>query len=52
VVHFFGMAAIAGFLVVHIALTILVPKTLLAIIFGQAAGPSHHARSRAQEARR
>jgi thiosulfate reductase cytochrome b subunit len=34
VVHFFGMAAIVGFLVVHLALTLLVPKTLVAMIFG------------------
>ncbi len=36
VVHFFGMAAIVVFLVVHIALTILVPKTLVAMIVGRA----------------
>jgi thiosulfate reductase cytochrome b subunit len=35
-VHFFGMAAIVGFLVVHIALTILVPKTLVAMVLGRA----------------
>jgi thiosulfate reductase cytochrome b subunit len=38
VVHFFGMAAIVGFLVVHVALTILVPKTLLAMVFGRVPG--------------
>jgi thiosulfate reductase cytochrome b subunit len=36
VVHFFGMAAIVAFLVVHVALTILVPKTLIAMVFGRA----------------
>ncbi|HXQ51501.1 MAG TPA: cytochrome b/b6 domain-containing protein [Stellaceae bacterium] len=36
VVHFFGMAAIVAFLIVHIALTILVPKTLVAMIVGRA----------------
>lgn len=34
VVHFCGMAAIVGFLVVHLALTLLVPKTLVAMVFG------------------
>lgn len=41
VVHFLGMAAIVSFLVVHIALTILVPKTLVAIILGRASSPAH-----------
>ena len=41
VVHFFGMAAIVGFLVVHLALTLLVPKTLLAMIFGRASTAPH-----------
>ncbi len=36
VVHFLAMAAIAGFIVVHITLTILVPKTLVAMITGRA----------------
>jgi thiosulfate reductase cytochrome b subunit len=43
VVHFLGMAAIVGFLVVHIALTILVPKTLVAMITGEASEPHHEA---------
>jgi thiosulfate reductase cytochrome b subunit len=34
-VHFFAMAAIVAFLVVHIALAILVPKSLRAMIKGQ-----------------
>jgi thiosulfate reductase cytochrome b subunit len=36
VVHFFGMASIVAFLVVHIALTLLVPKTLVAMVLGRA----------------
>lgn len=32
--HFLGMAAIVGFLVVHVALALLVPKTLVAMITG------------------
>jgi thiosulfate reductase cytochrome b subunit len=36
VVHFLGMAAIVTFLVVHIALVIIVPKTLPAMITGRA----------------
>jgi thiosulfate reductase cytochrome b subunit len=34
-VHFFCMAAIVGFLIVHIALAILVPKSLRAMIIGR-----------------
>ena len=34
-VHFFAMAAIAGFLVVHIVLAIIVPKSLRAMITGR-----------------
>jgi thiosulfate reductase cytochrome b subunit len=41
VVHFFGMTAIVGFLVVHIALTLLVPKTLVAMIVGRASSAPH-----------
>jgi thiosulfate reductase cytochrome b subunit len=41
VVHFFGMAAIVTFLVVHIALTILVPRTLVAMIVGRASSTPH-----------
>jgi thiosulfate reductase cytochrome b subunit len=36
VVHFFGMAAIVGFLVVHVALVVIVPKTLPPMITGRA----------------
>jgi thiosulfate reductase cytochrome b subunit len=35
VVHFFAMAAIVGFLLVHIALAIMVPKSLRAMIVGR-----------------
>lgn len=34
-VHFFAMAAIAGFLVVHVALALLVPKSLRSMIVGR-----------------
>ncbi len=34
-VHFFAMAAIAGFVVVHVALALLVPKSLRAMIAGR-----------------
>jgi thiosulfate reductase cytochrome b subunit len=33
-VHFFGMAAIVAFLVVHVSLALMVPRTLLAMITG------------------
>src|SRR5208337_68705 len=36
IVHPFGMAAIVLFIVVHLALTALVPKTLVAMISGHA----------------
>jgi len=36
-VHFFGMAAIVGFLVVHVVLALIVPKTIGAMVTG---GPS------------
>jgi thiosulfate reductase cytochrome b subunit len=34
-VHFFAMAAIVGFLVVHIVLAVLVPKSLRAMFRGR-----------------
>ena len=34
-VHFFAMAAIVGFLAVHVALALLVPKSLRAMIIGR-----------------
>jgi len=33
-VHFVGMAAIVGFLIVHVALALLVPKTIAAMLDG------------------
>jgi thiosulfate reductase cytochrome b subunit len=33
-VHFLGMAAIVGFLIVHVALALIVPRTLLAMVTG------------------
>jgi len=36
-VHFLGMAAIVGFLLVHVALALMVPRTLIAMVTG---GPS------------
>ena len=32
--HFLGMAAIAGFVAIHVALAVLVPRTLLAMVTG------------------
>jgi len=34
-VHFFCMAAIVAFLIVHVALAVLVPKSLRAMIIGR-----------------
>jgi thiosulfate reductase cytochrome b subunit len=34
-VHFFAMSAIAGFLVIHIVLALLVPKSLRAMVTGR-----------------
>jgi thiosulfate reductase cytochrome b subunit len=36
VIHFLGMAAIVLFLIVHVALVIIVPKTLPTMITGRA----------------
>jgi thiosulfate reductase cytochrome b subunit len=38
-VHFIGMSLIVGFLVVHVALVILVPRTFLAMVTGRASEP-------------
>jgi thiosulfate reductase cytochrome b subunit len=46
VLHFAGMAVIVGFLIVHVALALLVPKTLWAMIAG---GPCLKPRGRAKE---
>jgi thiosulfate reductase cytochrome b subunit len=34
-VHFLAMAAIVGFLVVHVALALIVPKSLRAMVTGR-----------------
>ena len=34
-VHFFAMAAIIAFLAVHVAMAVIVPKTLRAIVLGR-----------------
>lgn len=41
VVHFLGMSVIVGFMVIHVALVILVPKTLVAMVLGRAAAAPH-----------
>jgi thiosulfate reductase cytochrome b subunit len=41
VVHFLGMAGIVGFMLVHVALVILVPKTFIAMITGRATAGDH-----------
>lgn len=41
VIHFLGMAAIVAFLIVHVALVVIVPKTLPPMITGR--GPAHEA---------
>ena len=38
IVHFLGMAGICGFLLVHVALVVLVPKTFVAMVLGRATG--------------
>jgi len=42
-VHFIGMAAIVGFMVVHVALALLVPKTIAAMVNGGPPEPDHQA---------
>ncbi len=42
IVHFLGMSAIVAFLVVHVALVILVPRTFVAMVTGRAAEPVTH----------
>jgi thiosulfate reductase cytochrome b subunit len=44
-VHFIGMAAIVGFLVVHIALALLVPKTIGAMVTGGPPEPADESSS-------
>ena len=45
VIHFLGMAAIVLFLMVHIALVIIVPKTLPTMITGRASADETHGES-------
>ncbi len=40
IVHFAGMSAIVLFILVHVALVILVPKTLVAMVTGEASSPA------------
>jgi thiosulfate reductase cytochrome b subunit len=40
-IHFLFMAAIALFIVIHVALVILVPKTFVAMTVGRATAKSH-----------
>ena len=42
VIHFLGMAAIVAFVIVHVALVIIVPKTLPAMITGRASAHEAH----------
>jgi thiosulfate reductase cytochrome b subunit len=41
IVHFIAMSGIVLFLLVHVALTVLVPRTLLAMVVGRATEPRH-----------
>jgi thiosulfate reductase cytochrome b subunit len=40
-VHFLVMASIVGFLLVHVALTLIVPRTLIAMVVGKAVETRH-----------
>ena len=42
-VHFLAMSGIVGFLILHLVLVLLVPKTLIAMITGRARIPASHA---------
>lgn len=48
VLHFAGMAVIVGFLIVHVTLAVLVPKTLWAMVTG---GPKLKLRAQVKEGR-
>ena len=41
IVHFLAMAGISAFVLVHVALVLLVPKTLVAMVLGKASSPAH-----------
>jgi thiosulfate reductase cytochrome b subunit len=45
-VHFLFMVALCLFVVVHVALVALVPKTLLAMVIGRASAPAHDGAAR------
>ena len=40
-VHFLCMAGISAFIVVHVTLVVLVPKTFVAMVIGKASSPAH-----------
>jgi len=42
IVHFLGMSLIVAFLMVHVALVILVPRTFVAMVTGHAVEPAPH----------
>jgi thiosulfate reductase cytochrome b subunit len=45
ILHFYGMLAIVGFVIVHVALALLVPQTLWAMLTGgPGVGPTGHGR--------
>jgi thiosulfate reductase cytochrome b subunit len=41
IVHFLLMASLCGFIIVHVALVALVPRTLQAMVLGRACAPAH-----------
>jgi thiosulfate reductase cytochrome b subunit len=41
VLHFFFMAVICAFIVVHVVLVVIVPKTFVAMVLGRASHPLH-----------
>jgi thiosulfate reductase cytochrome b subunit len=49
IVHFLGMVGICGFLLVHIALVALVPKTFIAMVVGRVTGHPHRAAAAVEE---
>ena len=40
IVHFIIMSTLVGFLVVHVVLVVIVPRTLVAMVFGRASAPA------------
>lgn len=41
IVHFLGMSAIVAFVLIHVTLVIVVPRTLIAMIVGKVSAPGH-----------